>query len=117
VTEGPYPGSQAPRGQDQGPNGEADARTVGTNVRYLTAALALISAFIVGEVVAAVVSGSLALFSDAGHMLTDVAALGASVWAARLSARPAGGIWTYGLKRAEIISAAGNGLRAHREFE
>ncbi len=61
------------------------------------------------EVFAAVASGSLALLADAGHMLTDVAALGASVWAARLATRPAGGVWTFGLKRAEILSAAGNG--------
>ncbi len=80
------------------------------DVRYLVVALGLISAFMVGEVVAAVASGSLALFADAGHMLTDVAALGASLWAARLAARPASGNWTYGLKRAEILSAAGNGV-------
>lgn len=62
------------------------------------------------EVAAAAVSRSLALFADAGHMATDVAALAASVWAARLAARPAAGVWTYGLKRAEILSAAANGV-------
>jgi cobalt-zinc-cadmium efflux system protein len=80
------------------------------DVRYLAIALGLIAAFMVGEVAAAVISGSLALFADAGHMLTDVGALAASVWAVRLAARPAGGIWTFGLKRAEILSAAGNGI-------
>jgi cobalt-zinc-cadmium efflux system protein len=80
------------------------------DVRYLAGALALISAFMVGEVVAAVASGSLALLADAGHMLSDVGALAASVWAARLAARPASGIWTFGLKRAEILSALGNGV-------
>jgi cobalt-zinc-cadmium efflux system protein len=80
------------------------------DVSYLAVALGLIAAFMVGEIVAAVFSGSLALFADAGHMLTDIGALAASVWAARLAARPAGGIWTYGLKRAEILSAAGNGI-------
>lgn len=79
-------------------------------MRYLAVALGLIASFMVAEVVAAVAAGSLALFADAGHMLTDVAALGASVWAARLAARPAGGSWTYGLQRAEILSAAGNGV-------
>lgn len=78
--------------------------------RYLAIALALIAVFMVGELVAAVVSGSLALFADAGHMLTDIGALAASVWAARLAARPACGVWTYGLKRAEILSAAVNGV-------
>ncbi|HET8604775.1 MAG TPA: cation diffusion facilitator family transporter [Marmoricola sp.] len=73
-------------------------------------ALAMIAAFMVGEVVAAVLSGSLALLADAGHMLTDVAALAASIWAARLATRPARGSWTYGLKRAEILSAAVNGV-------
>jgi cobalt-zinc-cadmium efflux system protein len=82
----------------------------GRDARYLAAALVLILLFMAGEVVAAVLSGSLALLADAGHMLTDVAALGASIWAARLAARPAGGRWTYGLKRAEILSAAGNGI-------
>jgi len=82
----------------------------GRDVRYLAAALVLIALFMAGEVVAAALSGSLALLADAGHMLTDVAALAGSIWAARLAARPAGGRWTYGLKRAEILSAAGNGI-------
>ncbi len=80
------------------------------DVRFLVGALGLIAAFMVVEVVAAVLSGSLALLADAGHMLTDVAALAASVWAARLATRPAQGIWTYGFARAGILSAAGNGV-------
>ncbi|MHB1498987.1 MAG: cation diffusion facilitator family transporter [Acidimicrobiales bacterium] len=80
------------------------------DVRYLVFALAMICAFMAGEVIAAAISGSLALYSDAGHMLADVVALGAALWAARLSARAPGGIWTFGLKRAEILSAAGNGV-------
>lgn len=78
--------------------------------RYLTVALGLIVAFMVVEVVVAVVSGSLALLSDAGHMLSDAGAIGASLWAIRLAARPASGVWTFGWKRAEILSAAGNGI-------
>jgi cobalt-zinc-cadmium efflux system protein len=62
------------------------------------------------EVVAAFASGSLALLSDAGHMLSDVGAIGVALWAARLAVRPARGAWTFGWKRAEIISAAGNGV-------
>ncbi len=80
------------------------------DARPLAAAMTLIAAFMVGEVVAAAVSGSLALFADAGHMLTDVGALAGTIWAARLAARPPGGIWTFGLKRAEILSAALNGV-------
>ncbi|HET9186796.1 MAG TPA: cation diffusion facilitator family transporter, partial [Acidothermaceae bacterium] len=80
------------------------------DVRYLLVALGLIASFMVGEVVAAAFAGSLVLLADAGHMLTDVAALAGSVWAARLAARPAQGVWTYGWQRAEILSAAVNGV-------
>ena len=72
--------------------------------RYLLIALVLLVGFMATEVVVAVVSGSLALLSDAGHMLSDVGAIGGSLYAIRLAARPAAGAWTYGWKRAEIIS-------------
>jgi len=72
--------------------------------------LTLIVAFMIGEVVVAVWAGSLALLADAGHMLTDAGALGASLWALCLAARPAAGAMTFGFKRAEILSAAANGL-------
>ena len=62
------------------------------------------------EIVAGVLASSLALLSDAGHMLTDAAALAVSLAAARLAARPAYGAMTYGLGRAEILSAQANGL-------
>jgi cobalt-zinc-cadmium efflux system protein len=78
--------------------------------RYLWSALVLLALFMVGEVVTALVSGSLALLSDAGHMLSDVGAIAAALWAMRLAARPARGAWTFGWKRAEILSAAGNGV-------
>jgi cobalt-zinc-cadmium efflux system protein len=78
--------------------------------RSLTITLALLVAFMVAEVVVAIVAGSLALLSDAGHMLSDVGAIAAALWAIRLAARPAGGAWTFGWKRAEILSAAGNGI-------
>lgn len=82
----------------------------GADLRYILLALALISALMVGEVVAAILGTSLALFADAGHMLTDVATLAMSAWAVRLAGRPVYGRWTYGLKRAEILSAAANGV-------
>ena len=78
--------------------------------RYLATALALIVGFMIVEVTAAVVSGSLALLADAGHMLADAGAIGAALWAWHLAARPASGPWTFGFKRAEILSAAGNGI-------
>ena len=80
------------------------------DVRSLLLALGLLSAFLLVEVLMAVLSNSLALFADAGHMLTDVAALGMSAWAIRLARRPPQGRWTFGLKRAEILSAAVNGV-------
>jgi cobalt-zinc-cadmium efflux system protein len=78
--------------------------------RFLRAALALITAFVVAEVVIAVTARSLALLSDAGHMLADIGAIGGALWAIRLAARPPAGAWTFGWKRAEIIAAAVNGI-------
>jgi cobalt-zinc-cadmium efflux system protein len=76
----------------------------------LAAALALIVAFMCAEVAAGIVASSLALLSDAGHMLTDAAALGLSLAAAGLARRPARGAFTFGLRRAEILSAQVNGV-------
>jgi cobalt-zinc-cadmium efflux system protein len=78
--------------------------------RLLLTALSLLVGFMIVEVMVAFVSGSLALLSDAGHMLSDVGAIAGSLWALRLAARPAQGVWTFGWKRAEILSAAGNGI-------
>lgn len=64
----------------------------------------------IGEIVAGVLATSLALLSDAAHMLTDAVALALSLAAARLAARPARGVMTYGLGRAEILSAQANGI-------
>jgi len=93
-----------------GHDGHAHGVAAGADRRCLTIALALIIGFMVVEVAVALVSGSLALLSDAGHMLTDAGAIGASLWAIRLAARPARGVWTFGWKRAEILSAAVNGI-------
>ena len=81
----------------------------GTDRRRLTAALVLIVGFMAIEVAAGIVAHSLALLSDAAHMLTDAAAIGLSLVALRLAARPAAGSMTFGLKRAEILSAQVNG--------
>ncbi len=78
--------------------------------RALKLALCLILSFMVVEIVAGLVASSLALLSDAAHMLTDAAALAISLAAARLAAQPARGSLTYGLGRAEILSAQANGL-------
>jgi cobalt-zinc-cadmium efflux system protein len=84
---------------------EADADS-----RRLTIALALILALMVVEVVAGVLASSLALVSDAAHMLTDAGALVLSLVVIRLVRRPAGGNLTFGLRRAEILSAQANGV-------
>ncbi len=81
-----------------------------TEIRPLAYALALIVAFMAVEVTIAVVAHSLALLSDAAHMLVDAAALGMSVWAARLARRPAEGGMTFGFRRAEILAAQANAL-------
>lgn len=80
------------------------------NSRYLAIALALIVGFMIVEVTVAVFSGSLALLSDAGHMLTDAAAIAGSLVAIRLATKPSSARWTFGFKRAEILSAAINGI-------
>jgi len=80
-----------------------------TDARRLGAAFALIVAFTLAEVVAAIVGDSLALLSDAGHMLTDAVAIGLALAALRLAERPPAGSYTYGMRRAEILSAQFNG--------
>ena len=90
-------------GHGHGVSAAADRRWLGT-------ALALIVAFMVVELVVGLLSGSLALISDSAHMLTDAAAIALALVAIRLAARPASGGYTYGLKRAEILSAQANGI-------
>jgi cobalt-zinc-cadmium efflux system protein len=77
--------------------------------RWLGVALALIAGFVVVEVVAGILASSLALLSDAAHMLTDAAAIGLALVALGLAARPAQGRFTFGFGRAEILSAQVNG--------
>src|SRR5438128_2284020 len=77
--------------------------------RALSIALALIVGFMAVEVTVGVLASSLALLSDAGHMLTDAGAIGLSLVAARLATRPARGAMTYGFARSEILSAQFNG--------
>jgi cobalt-zinc-cadmium efflux system protein len=89
--------------------GHSHAPTADADRRWLTVALALIAGFMGVEVVAGLLAGSLALLSDAAHMLTDAASIGLALVAARLAARPAGGAFTFGLGRAEILSAQING--------
>lgn len=75
----------------------------------LRLALGLILGFMAVEVGVGIAVGSLALLSDAAHMLTDAAALALSLLAIRLAARPAAGSMTFGWQRAGILSAQFNG--------
>jgi cobalt-zinc-cadmium efflux system protein len=78
--------------------------------RWLGVGLGLIVAFMAVEVVIGLAAGSLALLSDAGHMLTDAGAVALALVASRLAARPPRGRFTFGLERAEILSAQANGI-------
>jgi len=78
--------------------------------RALATALALIVGLLVAEVVVGIVAGSLALLADAGHMLTDAAALALAFVAATVAQRPPGGSWTFGFRRVEILAALVNGI-------
>ena len=81
-----------------------------TDERRLAGAFALIVTLMVAEIVAGILASSLALLSDAGHMFTDAVALGLALAALRLARRPPGGSFTYGMRRAEILSAQINGI-------
>lgn len=90
--------------------GHSHGVSANADVGKLAIALALLVGFMLVEVVIGVIAGSLALLSDAAHMLTDAAAIALSIVAIRLAARPAKGAMTFGLKRVEILSAQANGL-------
>jgi cobalt-zinc-cadmium efflux system protein len=96
-------GDGAHAGHSHGVSPDADTRK-------LAFTLALIVGFMCFEIVVGLVVGSLALLSDSAHMLTDAAAIGLSIVAIRLAARPAKGVMTYGFRRVEILSAQANGV-------
>ncbi|WIM93156.1 cation diffusion facilitator family transporter [Actinoplanes oblitus] len=97
-------------GHGHGHGGHGHGVRADADRRWLVGALGLITVFMAGEVVVGLIAGSLALLSDAAHMLTDAAAIVLALIAMRLAARPPRGGFTYGLKRAEILSAQANGL-------
>jgi cobalt-zinc-cadmium efflux system protein len=76
--------------------------------RRLVVVLGLIAVFMAGEVLAGLLAHSLALLSDAAHMLTDAGAVALALVSARLAARPPSGGLTFGLRRVEILSALVN---------
>ena len=91
------------------PGAHAHAPSAGTDRSRLRIALALIVGFMAVEVAVGILASSLALLSDAGHMLTDAGAIAFALIAIRLAARPPQGDFTFGLKRAEILAAQLNG--------
>ncbi|MDE0288921.1 MAG: cation diffusion facilitator family transporter [bacterium] len=80
------------------------------NRRSLVIALALIGGFMIAEVVGGLLSGSLALLSDAGHMITDAAAIALALVAQRMAQRDASAERTFGYRRAEVLAAMLNAL-------
>jgi len=81
-----------------------------TNRTRLWAAIAIIGAFLVVQVVGGILSGSLALLADAGHMASDLIGLVVALVAAVVAARPATDRQTYGYRRAEVLGALVNGV-------
>jgi cobalt-zinc-cadmium efflux system protein len=82
----------------------------GTNKSRLTAVLIVTTAYLAAEVVGGLITGSLALLADAGHMLTDVAGLALALLAIRFAERPATPERTYGYYRVEILAALANAV-------
>lgn len=86
----------------------AHGASTAQSARRLGLSLAVTAGIMVAEAVGGLVSGSLALVSDAGHMLTDVAALALALLAVRFAARPADEKRTFGFRRAEVLAAQAN---------
>lgn len=89
---------------------EGSVKQQSDNVKRVQIALALTGTFMLIEVVGGILSGSLALLADAGHMLTDTMALALSAIAFRMSTRPADAKRSYGYQRFQILAAFVNGL-------
>jgi cobalt-zinc-cadmium efflux system protein len=85
-------------------------RSQGESRRALVVVLALTATFTVAEVVGGLLTGSLALLADAGHMLSDNLSLGLALFAAWLAGRPATPERSFGYQRAEILAALFNGV-------
>lgn len=89
---------------------DLEPTSAGANKGRLTAVLVLTATYLAAEVVGGIVTGSLALLADAGHMLTDVAGLALALLAIRFGERPATPERTYGYYRVEILAALANAV-------
>jgi len=96
-------------GHHHGAAGHAHGVSADADARYLTIAFLLIVGFMAFEVVVGILAHSLALLSDAAHMLTDASALALSLVILRYVQRPGGEALTYGRRRAEVLSGQANG--------
>lgn len=94
---------------DHSGHGHSHAPSADADRRWLTTALVIILGFFFVEVAAGLIANSLALLSDAAHMLTDAGSIGLALFAASLAARPPSKRYTFGLGRAEILAAQANG--------
>lgn len=86
------------------------SHTHGASERRISIAALLTGVFLIAEIAGALISGSLALMADAGHMLTDFASLALAWYGFRLARRPADWKRTYGYDRFSIVIAFANGL-------
>ena len=113
MSSGTHPG-HGPHGHDHHhpepghAHGEGQAHGAGSSFRRLALSLALTSTIMVAETIGGLLSGSLALLSDAGHMLTDAGALALAMVAAWVATRKPDQRRTFGFRRAEVLAAQVN---------
>jgi cobalt-zinc-cadmium efflux system protein len=106
---GAHDHDHAGHGHGHDAHGHSHGISADADRRYLTIALVLIVGFMAFEVVIGILANSLALLSDAAHMLTDAGALALSLLVLRYVGRPGGEALTYGRRRAEVLSGQANG--------
>lgn len=95
---------------DEPGHGHSHEISAAADRRWLSASLVVVLLFMVGEVVAGLLAHSLALITDAGHMLTDASAIVVAVIASRIAQRPARGAYTYGFARVDALSGQASGI-------
>lgn len=104
-------GDHSGHDHDHGPGGHSHApRVTAANERRLAIVLAVTGSYAVVQIIGGVISGSLALIADAGHMVSDAAALALALLAYRLAGRAADERRTYGFHRARVLAALANGV-------
>ncbi|GAA1590619.1 cation diffusion facilitator family transporter [Kribbella hippodromi] len=104
------PAGESGHGAGGAGHGHGHGVSANADRKLLSGALALIVGFMIAEVIVGFAAGSLALVTDAAHMLTDAIAIALALLAIRLAAKPPRGGFTYGFKRVEILSAQANGI-------